>query len=217
MFRIDPESFRGKLYLMVIDKIIIGALIAVAFVIYDQWKMQEKLIHDAAQKEADLVFKRAEYIKQLTPIVLNNQNDVLVRGHALRALVETESVTSSSAVFLAQKLLLAGLLAAGGGPEKSPTSFHPTYDRGHFLLSTMLQAMPEGIADVLRMFERTGKADDHEKSNDQIIGDAKAFWRSLVLETIRTYPDDELGMLNDDSFLVEHIKTLKDHTTRRCC
>ncbi len=37
----EPESFRSKLLLLVIDKIIIGALIAIAVVIYDHYKTKE--------------------------------------------------------------------------------------------------------------------------------------------------------------------------------
>jgi len=36
--QLDPESFKGKIYLLIVDKIIIGAIIAIAFVVYDQIK-----------------------------------------------------------------------------------------------------------------------------------------------------------------------------------
>ena len=39
--KVNPESFQAKLYLLLLDKVVIGALIAVAFVTYDRGKTQE--------------------------------------------------------------------------------------------------------------------------------------------------------------------------------
>ena len=77
---IDSESFRGKLYLLALDKIVIGALIAVAFVVYDHWKTQE--LHNY-EDETQLAFRRAEYVKDLAPIVLDAKQDVLYREQCL--------------------------------------------------------------------------------------------------------------------------------------
>ncbi len=38
---INPESFAGRFYLLVIDKIIIGAIVAGAIVLYDQYRTSE--------------------------------------------------------------------------------------------------------------------------------------------------------------------------------
>ncbi len=79
---VDPESFRGKLYLLVLDKVVIGALIAIAFLVYDRWKTEEVRRYTVAQEETQLGFKRAEYVKQLVPIVLNGHQDIQYRAHA---------------------------------------------------------------------------------------------------------------------------------------
>jgi hypothetical protein len=39
---IDPDSFRGKLSLLVIDKIVIGAVIAAAFLTYNVWQREDQ-------------------------------------------------------------------------------------------------------------------------------------------------------------------------------
>jgi predicted Co/Zn/Cd cation transporter (cation efflux family) len=73
MPKIEPETFREKLYLLVIDKVVIGALIAIAFIVYDQWKTQEVRRYTDTQEEVQLAFRRAEYVKQLIPIVLASE------------------------------------------------------------------------------------------------------------------------------------------------
>jgi len=39
---IDPDSLRGKLYILVWDKLILGVVIALALIAYDRWKTAEQ-------------------------------------------------------------------------------------------------------------------------------------------------------------------------------
>ena len=113
MSKNDLETFRGKLYLLVIDKVVIGALIAIALFAYDRWKTQEIRRYN---EETQLTFRRAEYIKQLVPIVLNDKKNKEYRAHSLGALVATKSIDENSAVNFAQKLLDSDLLKAQAIP-----------------------------------------------------------------------------------------------------
>ena len=47
----DPESFKGKSWLLVIDKLIIGALIALAFVLYDIYRTTETRQYEEKRAE----------------------------------------------------------------------------------------------------------------------------------------------------------------------
>lgn len=94
MPKIDPESFRGRLYLLAIDKVVIGALIAMALFVYDRWRTTEARRYDEARQETDLGFKRTEYVKELVPIVLDDRSNVLFRAHAFAALVRNDDIAS---------------------------------------------------------------------------------------------------------------------------
>lgn len=59
MGKLNPESFKGKIYLLVVDKIIIGTIIAIAFVVYDQIKTisDNKEKQDAHKKQDEFNIK----------------------------------------------------------------------------------------------------------------------------------------------------------------
>jgi hypothetical protein len=149
MPKIEPETFREKLYLLVIDKVVIGALIAIAFIVYDQWKTQEVRRYTDTQEEVQLAFRRAEYVKQLIPIVLASEQDVRYRAHALGALVETRSIDANSAVNFAGKLLDSNLwVGSEDGEIPSPTS-------EDYFLDVMRKSMPSGLQALLKAYDDT--------------------------------------------------------------
>jgi hypothetical protein len=86
-----------------VDKLILGAVIAAGFVAYDQWKVQE------AQRYEEAV-QRAEYLKEFVPIVVNSDDDVLVRAQALVALIDRRAVDPRTAFVLTERLLRSGLM-----------------------------------------------------------------------------------------------------------
>src|SRR5258708_547017 len=122
MPKIDPETFRGKVYLLVIDKVVIGALIAIALLVYDQWKTREIQRYTTAQEEVQLSFRRAEYVKQLVPIVLDDTKHIRYRAQSLGALVETKSIEANSAVIFAKMLLDSDVLERDEHGFANPTA-----------------------------------------------------------------------------------------------
>lgn len=213
----DPESFRGKLYLIVLDKVVIGALIAIAFVVYDRWKTQELRSYE---QETQFAFKRAEYVKELVPIVLDTKQDVLYRAHSLGALVETNSIDANSAVNLAEKLLLSNVLGRGEYVSKwtNPvnkevhTYIYSSHTASGYMLSIMLKTMPAGLPALLSEYEstriRTDPSNEARPNGQGLLNDASSFWRELFWETIRQHTDSELKVLDSDEFLVKNIITL---------
>ena len=193
---VDPESFRGKLYLLVIDKVVIGALIAIAFLVYDRWKTQEVRHYTTVQEETQLGFKRAEYVKQLVPIVLDGREDIQYRAHAFSALVETNSIDANSSVRFAQMLLDSNVL---GTYQYGPTN--PLQNEKYFL-ATMLKTMPAGLPALLT-----------EYANSLAIAPGRQnygryFWKKVFLETVGRYKDSELDVLESDRFLADFINVL---------
>ncbi|MGA2860053.1 MAG: hypothetical protein ABSE40_24560 [Candidatus Sulfotelmatobacter sp.] len=194
----NPDSFRGKVYLLVIDKVVIGALIAVALLVYDQWKTEEVRRYTAAQEEAQRAFTRAEYVKQLVPVVLDSKQDILYRGHALGALIDTHSIDAASAVHFANMLLPRVL---GQYPEQ------PYED---YFLTSMLKTMPEGLAAAMSEYKLGFPSEsrwDGTRSwlKPRNLDLSEYFWEDLLWETVRSRKDSQLELLDSDEFLARDI------------
>lgn len=102
---VNPESFEGKVYLLVIDKIIIGAIIAVAFVVYDRYRTNETQKLQASAAAIQLTFERARLAKEFLPFIMNRKEDVIARGYTLREAARTGSVDAEAAVEIGRQLL----------------------------------------------------------------------------------------------------------------
>lgn len=212
MPNIDPETFRGKLYLLVLDKVVIGALIAIAFLVYDQWKTQEIRRYASAQEETQLGFRRAEYVRQLVPIVLDSKQDILYRAHSLGALVETKSIDANSAVNFAQKLLDSNVLGSEEytkDDQNVPRFIHRSPTGEDYFLATMLKTMPSGLPALLNEYRQNLlRLTGQEREVPRVLNDAAGFWRRLFRETIRRHRDSELDLLDSDEFLVNNLDAL---------
>ena len=95
------ESFRGKLILLLVDKLVVGAIIAVAFLVYDGHRREdqqrfetqlaerayalERVRSDREELVADAQFKfqRARIMKEILPVILDKTTDVITRGYLL--------------------------------------------------------------------------------------------------------------------------------------
>jgi hypothetical protein len=201
----DPDSFRGKIVLLVIDKVVIGAILALAFVGYSWWAKVENRAYEARLRETDLGFRRAEYVKELVPVVVDDSKNVIYRAHALAALVETGSVAPSSAVNLAQGLLLSNVLGSGWD-RTIPDSPHEEY-----LHATMLKVMPEGIPSVLAVYVQTVSRLGSIKNTDPdalVLNNTSGFWIRLFKSTVEGRSDEALVLLNSDRFLADNLSSL---------
>src|ERR1017187_4908164 len=104
---IDSDSFRGKIYLLVFDKVVLGAVIALALFVYKRWETNDQR---AYEDRTTLAFQRATYVKELVPMVIDTERDMSARSQALIALIETGSVSDKNAIGLAALLLRQGLI-----------------------------------------------------------------------------------------------------------
>jgi hypothetical protein len=107
--KLNPESFKGKIYLLVIDKIIIGAIIAVAFLVYDRFRTIEAQNLQASAATIQLTFERARLAKEFLPFILNKKEDVIARGYTLREAARTGSIDADAAVDIGRQLLADGI------------------------------------------------------------------------------------------------------------
>ena len=52
---IDPDSFRGKLWLLFIDKLVIGAIIGTALLYYNGWQREDQRSYEKQATEIQLI------------------------------------------------------------------------------------------------------------------------------------------------------------------
>jgi len=119
---LDPESMKGKLFVLVIDKLVIGAILALFFFGYQYWKTGDdrkynERINSEAREYNSIIrnsqdeFKRAQFIKELLPIVLNENETIQSRIEILGSLIRTQSIDPSSAIAISLSMLREGRLA----------------------------------------------------------------------------------------------------------
>ena len=201
---INLESFKSKVYLLILDKVVLGALIAIALFAYDRWKVFDQRAYD---DHVTFAFQRAGYVKDLVPIVLSKQN-VAVRSEALIALIRTRSIADASAISMANRLLDDGLIRAESGELFRQIGTDP-------LLDALLEHMPAALPSMLEGYElrKSAIAQRGTETGDAALNEADTdrFWGWLLYRTIQDKPDRDLsqfGHLDDDTFLSTYLPTL---------
>lgn len=117
------DTFKAKLWLLVVDKIVIGAIIAIALFVYDQHKTEDARTHQALQDrkqelreqrqtELQLQFERSRLVKEFLPVIQDPKVDLVTRAYVLRSAVLTESLDAEAAFEIGQDFLRAGLSAS---------------------------------------------------------------------------------------------------------
>jgi len=208
---IDPESFTGKIYLLIADKLILGALIAAAFVAYDRWKTQETRRYEEA-------VQRAQYLKELVPIVVNSESDVLVRAQALVALIDRKAIDPRTAFVLTERLLRSGLMFSDL-PHDEGGVYLRSHEE-HFLSDALLSFMPSGLPALLNHYLVSSFPGSMDYEQKRLAGGVEAdtwryrkeaplFWEEVLSKTLNSYPDSQLTMLDDDSFLAQYLWVLR--------
>ena len=103
------DTFSGKLWLLIIDKIIIGAIIAIALFIYDHYKTIDIRNYQKQQVEIQLQFERSRLVKDFLPVIQDQKIDLVTRGYVLRSAVLTKSLDADVAFEIGQDFLRSGL------------------------------------------------------------------------------------------------------------
>jgi hypothetical protein len=184
---IDPDSFQGKLFLLLIDKLLIGAIIAIAFIAYDIWKIERENRLENKSREVQLEFERAKLIKEFLPIITSKQTNINTRAYALRSALITCALDGEAGVELGRNLLSEGL------------------EDEHFK-RVMKAAMPGGIPAVSRhaltmsrlWSEKYGSVFEPNAAIDPVSGQERIppemsgairearLWRAVLLEVMPT-------------------------------
>lgn len=213
--KINPNTFSSKIWLIIIDKLIIGTVIALALIWYDNLKTKEIRKYNESREEIQYNFKRAEYIKTLVPIVLDDKKEIMYRAYTLRSLLSTGAIDKRVAVSFAQVLLSSDLLSFNerkistiNMSTKKILTFKPSSLPTHlFFHDLVMETMPEGlptlIDECIKLKERAqwlpnnvDEMSDEMFNQDRISRDSLAFWKNVFIETLNKYDDKELRALN---------------------
>ena len=220
------SAYRQQVLLLVIDKVIIGALIAAAFVLYDTWKTEELRRYDDGRRETDLEFTRSGHVREFLPVVMDSQGNPLLRIEALAALVDTQSISSETAVRLANRLIVDGILEATS-IEVTPYSvlneefgrtLTKTVYRGseEDLLAALIdKVMPSGLLSVVTAYERVRQQLDtltreSETDGQARLEDARNFWVRIFRDGVAKADDAELVALESESLIVRNLRVVDD-------
>lgn|GEM_PF-3172775 len=191
MLNIDTDSIRGKLFLLVVDKLVIGAILAAAFFAYDSWKTEEVRAYNKTIREAQDEFKKAEFVKELLPHVLDRNNGLQSRIEFLSGLIQTDAIDPNSAVEIALDMLREGKFVRDDSDiadERLAKSFAR-------MLGPIIPAVLPQILDAYRDFSN--------------ISDAPTGYASALIATFeyawRNFSGEHLSLLNNKKFVAEYL------------
>lgn len=212
--KLNPESFNGKIWLLIIDKVIIGALIGVALLIYENIKTNEERAYIEKREEIQLSIKQAELKKQFIPIVLDTSKNVRERVHSLISLVQTKSIDPYGAISLAGNILENSKLDNSGYLQWKE---HPDL---RYLLYELYEIAPNALPELLEKYltEYAFHLKDFyasQQSGDAVLSLAKnaetGLWIKLLRYALERNPSS-FKKLNERDFLVEHLETFDNIT-----
>jgi hypothetical protein len=232
LFNTNPDSFRGKLYLLVFDKVVVGALIAVALFAYKRWETSDQR---AYENRTTLAFQRAGFVKELVPMVVDPTRDLSARSQALIALIETGSVGDKNALGLTALLLRQGLI-------RSTDPEHSVWNHDHPLIDTLMNRMPyamEPLLDQVQVEDALARLDERdpisgkERSHSDVPEGLQTrdspgvsknrleskitdeFWSELFNRAVDKFSDSELALLDSDEFLSTHLDVMSQLASDR--
>lgn len=103
------ELLKHPLFLLVVDKLIIGLIIAAAFFWYDRYKTIESRKYQKEQQKIQRQFERSRLLKEFLPIIRDSKVDLVTRGYVLRSAVLLRALDAAAAFEIGQDFLRAGL------------------------------------------------------------------------------------------------------------
>ena len=192
----EDAEFRRELFLLVVDKLVIGLVVALTIAGYDMVKTWQGRNYDESWRQVDLTFRRAEYVKEFLPTILDSAQETSVRVESLRALTATGSITSESAMHFLNELLHDDVLAINRvqvtpyhrlNPQYQQTltrTDYPGYEE-EFFVQTVIDLVPDGLpallgeharvaADVETLKSAVGVMPDSPRV--RMLGQIREFW-----------------------------------------
>jgi hypothetical protein len=109
--KVDPDSFRGKILILLVDKIVIGAIIGVVLLTYDRWRVIDARHAEQQVRTIQLEFERAKLFREFLPVITSSDGDLVSRAYILRSAVLTGAIDPETGIEIAREFILRGLAA----------------------------------------------------------------------------------------------------------
>lgn len=187
---LDAESFNGKLLLLVIDKVVIGAIIALAFLLYDRYKTADTRLYEQKREQTQLAFERSRVIKEFLPVIQDPKIDLTTRAYVLRSAVLTQSIDPDAAFEIGQDFLRGGLPANHFGRLVStmlPQGVAAFARRGVQIAEEWFESFGD-FPDLDTMFDPVSGRENLPKAQESMIIEARLL-RSVLYERLASFDD----------------------------
>ena len=216
LWDVDADSTKGKLILLLMDKLLVGAVIALVFVLYDTQKGQEQhnfetrmlqLTHDLevernnqaaernlASQQIQQEYERSKILKESLPLIFDEERDITTRGYLLRSLLRTKAIDGEAGVRFGNNLVSSGL-----EPE-------------HFMIIAK-EALPEGIPALAQYGHSISVKPDVivDPESGRETGDVSKelqvarLWRAALLESIPELETSDSAILEETKNLAKYL------------
>jgi len=206
---VDPNSFKGKIWLLVVDKVIIGALIGFVLLSYSVIKTNEERSYIEKREEIQLSIKQAELKKQFLPIVLDNSKNVRERVHSLISLIQTNSIDSYGAISLAGDILEDSKLNPSGYLEweKHPDLRYLKYELYKIAPDALPGLLDKYLTEYAYHLEDFHHSQQGDNTTLSLAKNAETgLWIDLLRYALNKDPNS-FEDLNNRKFLVNHLES----------
>ena len=201
----EPESFRRKVWLLIIDKVIIGAAIGFVLLVFYLWSEGRREKAEERRYQQRLAIERAALAGQLLPSIVDTYLKVDARANLLSVLTEADALRPGAVARLGQILIGAGV---------SKAAFVQAIRR-----AMLLDAEPflKEVKPLVRNWRHYRT--NYRNCADRNWGDSRPFASDLVKtrfshwkSTFETYLEPGTSsvrnQLNSEKFLGEHLYVL---------
>jgi len=201
----DPDSFAGKVWLLVIDKLFIGALIGVAFLVFYLWSnaREQRLTEQRHQQQLDL--EKARLASEILPSIADSSFESDHRANLLSILTESRAISAGTTARLAAILLDSNVTERAFVQSVEPALLQ---DMKPFLreAGNVVFSWKRGNTNA-SICDGRSWGDDRPTETDE-ARQALSRWRAAFDALVRVEDGPALEALNSEEFLGENLYVL---------
>lgn len=213
---IAPESTRSRVLVLLLDRVLIGAVVGFAFVNYDIYRADRDAQREDRALQAQLRVERARASGELLPSILDRTSEVGSRGYLLSSALSAELIAPEAAIELLSSLhregilnsqflriagvaLPAGLAAVGRHGARLRDEARAHGNPGRSSQVTAVAEVPSGY----RYVAYTGLS-----APLQAVVNERLSWAAALREALPRIPERDEREVVTRRFLTEHVSGL---------
>ncbi len=205
------DSFWGKFLLIVLDKIVIGAIIAVALVCYEHYRTEENRNYEELRTEAQrdyeerrseiqLDFERARLLKELLPVIQDPHTIPITSSYLLRSAILTNSLDGDAAFSIGRDFLYGRLSESRYREFVSdtlPESIDALANRG-VEIAKAWQSVLGSFPNLDVRFDPVSGQENFPKGSSSFIQEARLL-RDILYENLAVFESFQLSELASEN------------------